>query len=76
MSFKDTTYYKEFGNDAEEWKVVTNDGKVYVGKGWKQEYEDSNYKEATLYVAEKPTESLSVMRSKSKTVIATKLKAT
>lgn len=76
MRFQDTTFYKEFGNNAEEWKVVTNDGKIYVGKGWKQEYEDSNYKEATLYVAEKPTESLSVMRSKSKTVIATKFKAT
>ena len=75
MRFQDTTFYKEFGNNAEEWKVVTNDGKVYVGKGWKKEYEDSNYKEATLYVAEEPTKSLSVMRSKSKTVVATKFKA-
>lgn len=75
MRFQDTTFYKEFGNNAEEWKVVTNDGKVYVGKGWKKEYEDSNYKEATLYVAEKPTESLSIVRSKSKTVVATKFKA-
>ena len=47
MRFQDTTFYKEFGNNADEWKVVTNDGKVYVGKGWKKEYEDSNYKEAT-----------------------------
>jgi hypothetical protein len=76
MRFQDTTFYKEFGNNADEWKVVTNDGKVYIGDGWKEEYEDSNYKEATLYVAEKPTESLSVMRPKSKTVIATKFKAT
>ena len=76
MKFSETEFYKHFGNNSEEWKVVTNDGKVYIGKGWKKEYEDSNYKEATLYVAEKPTESLSVVRSKSKTVIATKRKAT
>jgi hypothetical protein len=76
MRFQDTTFYKEFGNNADEWKVVTNDGKVYVGKGWKKEYEDSNYKEATLYVAEKPTESLSIVRSKSKTIITPKFKAT
>ncbi len=75
MKFSETEFYKHFGNNAEEWKVVTNDGKVYIGKGWKKEYEDSNYKEATLYVAEKPTESLSIVRSKSKTVIATKFKA-
>ena len=72
MKFSETEFYKHFG-DA-EWKVTTNDGKVYIGKGWKKEYEDSNYKEATLYVAEKPTESLSIVRSKSKTVITPKFK--
>lgn len=71
MSFQDTTFYKEFGNNAEEWKVVTNDGKVYVGKGWKKEYEDSNYKEATLYVADSRIE---IARKNSKTIVNTKFK--
>lgn len=73
MRFDETEFYKHFG-DA-EWKVTTNEGKVYKSPNWIPKYEDSNYKEATLYVAEKPTESLSIVRSKSKTVVATKFKA-
>jgi hypothetical protein len=74
MKFNETEFYKHFG-DA-EYKVTTNDGKVYKSANWLPSYEDSNYKEATLYVPEKPAESLSVVRSKSKTVIAAKFKAT
>jgi hypothetical protein len=73
MRFDETEFYKHFG-DA-EWMVVTYQGKVYKSENWLPIYEDSNYKEATLYVSEKPTQSLSVMRPKSKTVIATKFKA-
>ena len=72
MKFSETEFYKHFG-DA-EWKVTTNDGKVYKSKNWLLSYEDKNYKEGSIYVSEKPAESLSVVRSKSKTVIATKFK--
>ena len=71
MSFKNTTFYKQFGNNAEEWKVVTFEGKVYIGDGWKEEYEDSNYKEATLYVADSRIE---ISRKNSKTIVNTKFK--
>ena len=72
MKFSETEFYKHFGNA--EWKVTTNDGKVYKSKNWLPSYEDKNYKEGLIYVSEKPTESLSVMRSKSKTVFAPKFK--
>jgi hypothetical protein len=72
MKFSETEFYKNFG-DA-EWKVTTNDGKVYKSKNWLPSYEDKNYKEGSIYVSEKPAESLSVVRSKSKTNIATKFK--
>lgn len=72
MKFEETEFYKHFGHH--EYKVTTNDGKVYKSPNWSPTYEDKNYKEATLYVPEKPTQDLSVMRSKSKTVIATKRK--
>jgi hypothetical protein len=70
MKFSETEFYKHFG-DA-EWKVTTNEGKVYKSRNWLPSYEDKNYKEGSIYVSEKPTESLSVMRSKSKTVIIPK----
>jgi hypothetical protein len=74
MKFSETEFYKHFGEA--EWKVTTNDGKVYKSANWLPTYEDKNYKEGSIYVSEKPTEDLSVMRSKSKTVIAAKFKAT
>jgi hypothetical protein len=74
MRFDETEFYKHFGNA--EWKVTTNEGKVYKSANWLPIYEDKNYKEGSIYVAENTAESLSVMRSKSKTVIATKFKAT
>lgn len=74
MRFNETEFFKHFGDC--EYKVTTNEGKVYKSDNWLPVYEDKNYKEATLYVAEKSTENLSVMRPKSKTVITTKRKAT
>ena len=73
MRFDETEFYKHFG-DA-EWKVITNEGKVYKSKNWLPSYEDKNYKERSIYVTENTAESLSVMRSKSKTVITPKFKA-
>ena len=74
MSFEDTTFYKEFG-DA-EWKVTTEDGKIHKSKKWLLKYEDVLYTEVTPHVPTKNKDSLSYVRSKSKTVLTTKFKAT
>ena len=73
MSFEDTEFYKQFG-DA-EWKVTTEDGKIHKSKKWLLKYEDVIYKEVTPYVpTKKQKDTLSYVRSKSKTVITTKFK--
>jgi hypothetical protein len=69
MKFSETEFYKHFG-DA-EWKVTTNDGKVYKSKNWLPSYEDKNYREAALYVADSRIE---VARKSSKTIVNTKFK--
>ena len=70
MRFDETEFYKHFG-DA-EWKVTTNEGKVYKSKNWLPSYEDKNYKEGSIYVTENTAESLLVMRAKSKALITPK----
>ncbi len=69
MKFSETEFYKHFG-DA-EWKVTTNDGKVYKSKNWLPSYEDKNYKEGLMYVADSRIE---VARKSSKTIVNTKFK--
>ena len=60
---------KEWSPNA-EFKAV-KDGEIYKSKGWLQKYEDTQYREITPYVP-KPTEKMSYVRSKSKTVITSK----
>ena len=74
MKFEDTEFYKQFGNA--EWKVTTADGKIHKSKKWLLKNEDVLYKEVTPYVPTKNKDSLSYVRSKSKTVITTKFKTT
>jgi hypothetical protein len=69
MKFNETEFYKHFG-DA-EYKVTTNDGKVYKSKNWLLSYEDKNYREAALYVADSRIE---ISRKNSKTIVNTKFK--
>ena len=72
MNFEDTEFYKQFG-DA-EWKVTDINGKIHKSKKWLLKNEDVLYKEVTPYVPTKNKDSLSYVRSKSKTVITTKFK--
>jgi hypothetical protein len=74
MKFEDTEFYKQFG-DA-EWKVTDINGKIHKSKKWLLKNEDVLYKEVTPYVPTKTKQkdTLSYMRSKSKTVITTKFK--
>jgi hypothetical protein len=58
---------KEWSPNA-EFKAV-KDGEVYKSKGWSDKFEDKEYTEITPYV---PTEKMSYMRKRSKTVITTK----
>ena len=53
MSFTDNEFYKQFGDC--EWKVTTNDGKIYKSPKWMLRYEDVLYKEITPHV-HKPME--------------------
>jgi hypothetical protein len=69
MRFDETEFYKHFG-DA-EWKVTTNEGKVYKSANWLPIYEDKNYKEGSIYVTDSRIE---VARKSSKTIINTKFK--
>jgi hypothetical protein len=48
MDFKETEFYKQFGDT--EWKVTTNDGKIYKSDGWLLRYEDVLKKEITPHV--------------------------
>lgn len=45
MKFTDTKFYQQFG-DA-EWKVTTNDGKIYKSDKWLLRYEDVLHKQIT-----------------------------
>ncbi|MGI9142077.1 MAG: hypothetical protein ACR2IJ_02700 [Fluviibacter sp.] len=72
--FKENAFYKEFDLDNQEWKVTTNEGKVIKSKKWLLKHEDVLYTEVTPHVPTKNKDSLSYVRSKSKTVITTKFK--
>jgi hypothetical protein len=67
--FEDTQFYKEFGDCA--WKVTLTDGSVKKSKAWLLKNEDSQYKEVTPHV-DKPTEKMSYVRKRSKTIITSK----
>jgi hypothetical protein len=69
MSFEDTEFYKQFGDCA--WKVTLTDGSIKKSKAWLLTNEDSRYKEVTPHVA-KPTEKMSYVRKRSKTIITSK----
>jgi hypothetical protein len=69
MAFEDTQFYKEFGDCA--WKVTLTDGSVKKSKAWLLKNEDSQYKEVTPHVP-KPTEKMSYVRKRSKTIITSK----
>jgi hypothetical protein len=69
MAFEDTQFYKEFGDCA--WKVTLTDGSVKKSKAWLLTHEDSQYKEVTPHV-NKPTEKMSYVRKRSKTIITSK----
>ena len=72
--FKENAYYKEFNLDNKEWKITTYDGRIIKSKKWLLKYEDVLHTEVTPHVPEK--QKMSYVRSKSKTVIATKFKTT
>ncbi len=72
--FKENAYYKEFNLDNKEWKITTYDGRIIKSKKWLLKYEDVLHTEVTPYVPTKNKDSLSYVRSKSKTVITTKFK--
>jgi len=69
MSFEDTEFYKQFGDCA--WKVTLTDGSIKKSRAWLLKNEDSQYREVTPYVA-KPTEKMSYVRKRSKTIITSK----
>jgi hypothetical protein len=69
-----TDSIKDFVKSIKEWSPnaefkAVKDGEVYKSKGWSNKFEDKEYTEITPYV---PTEKMSYMRKRSKTVITTK----
>lgn len=48
MRFDETEFYKHFG-DA-EWKVTTNDGRMFKSANWNYRHEDSGKKEMLVTI--------------------------
>jgi hypothetical protein len=71
MAFEDTLIFKELGLEEKIWKVTLTDGSIKKSKAWLLTHEDSQYKEVTPHVP-KPTEKMSYVRKRSKTIITSK----